>query len=130
MIDALTMMAQTIKPMMTPSAGDKIVRPSGERTILIGVDDVDWIEALQNYVRLHVGPATHVLHVPMNTIEGVLDPGRVLRIHRSHKVNVRRIAPLWSVAHGQYEVELKSGLRLQSGRTYGERLRRALANPF
>ena len=63
----------------------------------------------QNYVRLHVGPATHVLHVPMNTIEGVLDPGRFLRIHRSHIVNVRRIAQLWSVAHGQYVVELKSG---------------------
>jgi two-component system LytT family response regulator len=32
--------------------------------------------------------------------------------------------------HGQYEVELKSGQRLQSGRTYNERIRRALANPF
>ena len=38
----------------------------------------------------------------MNTIEGVLDPDRFLRIHRSHIVNVRRIAQLWSVAHGQY----------------------------
>jgi len=103
---------------------------SGERTILIGVDEVDWIEALQNYVRLHVGPATHVLHVPMNTMEDVLDPGRFLRIHRSHIVNVRRIAQLWSVAHGQCVVELKSGVRLQSGRTYGDRIRRALANPF
>ena len=91
---------------------------------------MDWIEALQNYVRLHVGPATHVLHVPMNTIEGVLDPDRFLRIHRSHIVNVRRIAQLWSVAHGQCVVELKSGVRLQSGRTYGDRIRRALSNPF
>ena len=46
---------------------------SGERTIFVPVDEVDWIEAFQNYVRLHAGAATHLLHVPMNTIEAVLD---------------------------------------------------------
>jgi two-component system LytT family response regulator len=103
---------------------------SGENTLFVPVHEVDWIEAFQNYVRLHVGAATHLLHVPMNTIEAVLDSNRFLRIHRSHIVNVRRIAQLWSLAHGQYAVELKSGQRLQSGRTYSERIRRVLTNPF
>jgi two-component system LytT family response regulator len=103
---------------------------SGENTFFVPVNEVDWIEAFQNYVRLHAGPATYLLHVPMNTIEGVLDANRFLRIHRSHIVNLRRIAQLWSIAHGQYAVELKSGQRLQSGRTYNERIRRALTNPF
>jgi two-component system LytT family response regulator len=103
---------------------------SGERTLFVPVEEVDRIEALQNYVQLHVGATTHLLHVPMNTIESVLDPGRFLRIHRSHIVNVQRIAQLWSLAHGQYVIELHSGQRLQSGRTYGERIRRALSNPF
>src|SRR5947207_895789 len=98
---------------------------SGERTIFVPVDEVDWVEAFQNYVRLHAGPTTHLLHVPLNTIETVLDSGRFLRIHRSHMVNLRRIAQLWSIAHGQYVIELKSGQRLQSARTYGERIRRA-----
>jgi two-component system LytT family response regulator len=103
---------------------------SGENTVFVPVNEVDWIEAFQNYVRLHVGPATYLLHVPMNTIEGVLDSNRFLRIHRSHIVNVGRIVQLWSIAHGQYAVELKSGERLQSGRTYSGRIRRALGNPF
>lgn len=103
---------------------------SGESTIFVPVTEVDWIEAFQNYVRLHAGGATYLLHVPMNTIEAVLDSNRFLRIHRSHIVNVRRIAQLWPIAHGQYAVELRSGQRLQSGRTYGEHIRRALANPF
>lgn len=103
---------------------------SGEGTIFVPVDEVDWIEACQNYVRLHAGPVTHLLHVPMNTIETALDSNRFLRIHRSHIVNVCKIAQLWSIAHGQYAVELKSGQRLQSGRTYSEQIRRALANPF
>jgi two-component system LytT family response regulator len=103
---------------------------SGERTMFVPLDEVDWIEAFQNYVRLHAGVATHLLHVPMNTIEGVLDGERFLRIHRSHIVNVRRIAQLWSIAHGQFVIELASGQRLQSGRTYGDRIRRVLSNPF
>ena len=45
-------------------------------------------------------------------------------------MNVQRIAQLWSIAHGQYVIELKSGQRLHSGRTYRERIRGALANPF
>jgi two-component system LytT family response regulator len=103
---------------------------SAENTIFVPVNEVDWIEAFQNYVRLHVGPATYLLHVPMNTIEGVLDSNQFLRIHRSYIVNVRRISRLWSLAHGQFAVELKSGQHLQSGRTYNERIRRMLTNPF
>src|SRR6476659_7990959 len=48
---------------------------SGERTIFVPVDEVERIEAFQNYVRLHAGQATHLLHVPMNTIERVLASG-------------------------------------------------------
>ena len=113
-----------------PRQPERFAVRSGERTIFVPVDEVDWIEAFQNYVRLHAGPAIHLLHVPMNTIEAVLGTDRFLRIHRSHIVNVRRIAQLWSIAHGQYVIELRSGHRLQSGRTYSERIRRALTNPF
>ena len=103
---------------------------SGERTLFVPIDDVDRIEAFQNYVQLHIGETTHLLHVPISTMEGVLDPEHFLRIHRSHIVNVQRIAQLWSLAHGQYVIELRSGQRLQSGRTYGDKIRRVLSNPF
>jgi two-component system LytT family response regulator len=103
---------------------------SGDRTIFLTVDDVEWIEAAQNYVRVHTGQATHLLHVPMNTLETCLDPQRFVRIHRSHIVNLQRIKQLWTLAHGQYVLELSSGERLQSGRTYGEKLRACLSNPF
>jgi two-component system LytT family response regulator len=103
---------------------------SGDGTIFVSVDEVDRIEALQNYVQLHAGEATYTLHVTMNTIESSLDPERFLRIHRSHIVNVQRIKRLSSLAHGLYSIELASGERLQSGRTYGEKIRSVLSNPF
>jgi len=123
----MTMLDAIAKP---PGKLERFAVRSGERTSFVPVEEVDWIEAYQNYVRLHAGPTTHLLHVPMNTIETVLDSGRFLRIHRSHIVNLRRIVQLCSIAHGQYVIELKSGQRLQSGRTYGERIRGALTNPF
>ena len=103
---------------------------SGERTIFLAMDEVEWIEASQNYVRIHAGTVTHLLHVPMNTLETSLDPERFLRIHRSSIVNVRRLKPVWTLAHGQYMLEMASGQRLQSGRTYGEKIRSLMSNPF
>jgi two-component system LytT family response regulator len=103
---------------------------SGEKTLFLPVDAIDRIEACQNYVQLRAGQTSHLLHVPMNTIEASLDPDTFLRIHRSHIVNVKQIKQVWSVAGGQYVLELHSGERLQSGRTYGDRIRALLSNRF
>ena len=103
---------------------------AGERTVFLAIEEVEWIEAAQNYVRVHAAGATHLLHVPMNTIETSLDPERFVRIHRSYIVSLQHVRQLWTLAHGKYVLELASGDRLQSGRTYGEKIRTLLSNPF
>ena len=113
-----------------PHRLERLAVRQGDRTVLVPVDEVDWVEALQNYVRVHAGQSTYVLHVPLSALEAALDPERFVRIHRSHIVNVRRIRQLWPFAHGQYLVELTSGQRLPTGRTYGEKIRRLVSNPF
>jgi two-component system LytT family response regulator len=105
------------------------VRSSG-KTVFVDVEDVDWIEAAENYAQLHVGRAGHLLHVTMNTIEKSLDPQIFVRIHRSIIVNVKCIKELQPAMHGEYVVTLKDGVRLQSGRAYNEKLRALTANPF
>jgi two-component system LytT family response regulator len=103
---------------------------SGEGTVFLTIDEVEWIEAAQNYVCVHAGQAKHLLHVAMNTIEESLDPERFVRIHRSYIVNVQFIKRLWTLPHRQYILELASGERLPSGRTYGEKIRTLMENPF
>src|SRR5262249_35454828 len=103
---------------------------SGDRTIFVAVEGVGGIEAAQNYVQVHAGAAGHPLHVPMNTIESSLHPERFVRIPRSFILHLRCIRQLWTLAHGQYVLELASGERLQSSRSYGERIRTLLSNPF
>jgi two-component system LytT family response regulator len=105
------------------------VRSAG-KTVFVDVDDIDWIDAAENYVQLHCGKTVHLLHVPMNTLERSLSPETFLRIHRSTIVNVGRIKDLQPGVHGEYVITLRSGVQLQSGRTYQEKLRALTANPF
>jgi two-component system LytT family response regulator len=105
------------------------VRSAG-KTVFVDIEEIDWMEAAENYVQLHTGRAEHLLHVTMNALEKSLDPELFLRIHRSVIVNVRRIKELQPVMHGEYVITLSNGVRLQSGRMYNEKLRALAANPF
>jgi two-component system, LytTR family, response regulator len=105
------------------------VKMSG-RTVFVDIGDIDWIEAAENYVELHAGRASHLLHVPLSTLEKALDPAQFIRIHRSTIVRIPRIVELLPGVHGEFVVVLADGTRLDSGRTYSERLRALAANPF
>jgi two-component system LytT family response regulator len=105
------------------------VRSAG-KTFFVDVDDIDWIEAAENYVQLHVGRAVHLLHVTMNALEESLHSETFVRIHRSIIVNVRRIKELQPALHGEYAITLRDGTRLQSGRAWNEKVKALTANPF
>jgi len=105
------------------------VRSAG-KTIFVEMKDVDWIEAAENYAQLHVGRSAHLVHVAMNTLEKSLDPEMFLRVHRSAIVNIARIRDLQPASHGEYMLTLTNGVRLQSSRTYNEKLKALAANPF
>jgi two-component system, LytTR family, response regulator len=100
------------------------------KTSFIEVDDVEWMQAAENYVQLHVGPAVHLLHVTMNRLEGTLDPEVFVRVHRSAIVNVRRIKELQAAQRGEYVIVLHSGVRIQSSRSYHPRMKALTDNPF
>jgi two-component system, LytTR family, response regulator len=109
---------------------NRIAILSAGKTSFIYVEDVDWIQAAENYVELHVAQASHLLHVAMNTLEKSLDPETFARIHRSFIVNLRRVTEIQPASHGEYVLRLHSGVRLQSGRTYHEKIKALIANPF
>lgn len=112
------------------SALKRLAVRSAGKTIFVDVEDIDWIEAAENYVQLHAGRAEHLLHVTMNTLEKSLDAELFLRIHRSVIVNVKRIKQMQPVMHGEFVITLENGVRLQSGRSYTERLKTLAENPF
>jgi two-component system, LytTR family, response regulator len=101
---------------------DRLVVKSGGRLFFLRTDEIDWVEAAGNYVRLHVGPTSHLLRETMNAIEGRLDPEKFFRIHRSRIVNMERIQELQPWLNGEYAVLLRTGTRLTLSRGYREKL--------
>ena len=96
----------------------RLVVPTGHRSVFIRTDQIDWIEAERNYIRLHVGGRAHLLRENLSRIEASLDPVKFCRIHRSTIVNIDRIQAVESLFRGEYVVVLHDGTKLTSGRSY------------
>ncbi len=101
----------------------RFVVRDGHRIRFIATEDVDWIDAAGNYVRLHVAGHSHLLRETMKSVEARLDPERFVRVHRSAIVNLERVVSMEPYFHGEYVLTLRDGTRLNSSRSQGARLR-------
>lgn len=100
----------------------RVAVKSRGRTFLFRVDQIDWIEAAGNYVRLHIGRERHLLRETMTGIEEKLDQRRFVRIHRSAIVNLERVRELQPTSHGDFTVILRDETRLTLSRVYRDRV--------
>jgi two-component system, LytTR family, response regulator len=100
---------------------ERLVVKSVGRVFFLKTDEIDWIEAAGNYVKLHVGRESHMIRETMNGIEAKLDPDKFLRIHRSTVVHIDRIRELQPMFSGDYAVILRDGNELALSRNYRER---------
>ena len=127
--DAQAGLDEQLKSMLTELRGEQpflsrfVVRSVG-RIVFVRAQDVDWIEAAGNYVRLRIGKESHLLRETMSSLETRLDPKVFARIHRSTIVNIDRIKELNHIFHGDYSVLLKDGTRLTLSRGYREQFER------
>jgi len=115
----------------------RAVRPAGEtlsrfvirsvgRVTIVPVDDVDWIEAEGDYVKLHTPGKVHLHRERMSVLEKNLDPSVFVRIHRSTIVRIARIRELRPLVNGDHLVVLHSGEQLSLSRTLREQVFTAL----
>ncbi|MGQ0561644.1 MAG: LytR/AlgR family response regulator transcription factor [Gemmatimonadota bacterium] len=105
---------------------ERLVARSNGRILIVRVEDVDWIEAAANYVRVHTGSRQYLVRATMTNLETRLDPDRFLRIHRSIIVRKDRIQELEPLFQGDYSITLLDGRRLTSSRGYRERIQQFL----
>lgn len=92
----------------------------------VEVDDIDWLEAAGNYVRLRVGNASHLIRASLTDLSTQLDPTWFVRIHRSTIVNVRRIREVQPWTAGDYVAILHDDRTLRVSRTYRDDLLKTL----
>jgi two-component system, LytTR family, response regulator len=116
--DQLSALLQELRPASQP---DRIAVKSDGRVVFVKASDIDWVEAADNYVSLHVGKDSHLLRETMTSIESRL-PKQFLRISRSTIVNTERIKELQPLFHGEYAVILRDGIRLTLSRSHRDKL--------
>lgn len=118
----LTALLADVRPEQKPKHLDRIAVKSSGRVVFVKVDEIDWVEAADNYVSLHVGAENHLHRETMASIEGQLPPEKFMRISRSTIVNMDRIKELQPLFHGEYTVILRNGTKLTLSRSYREKL--------
>jgi two-component system LytT family response regulator len=109
---------------------ERLVVKTAGRISFVAVEEIDWIEAADTYVRLHVRRESYLVRGTMGGLEARLAPNKFLRIHRSTIVNLNRVKELKPLFHGEYLVQLHDGTELTSGRSYRNKLRPLLENLF
>jgi two-component system, LytTR family, response regulator len=100
------------------AAERRLVIRAGGRVVFLETDEIEWIEAAANYVRLHAGKQSYLLRGSIGRIAERLDPAQFVRIHRSTIVNVANIKELQPCNSGEFMVILRSGKELSCSRGY------------
>lgn len=96
---------------------------TGGRYVIVRAADIAWIEAADNYVRLHTATDTHLFRATMAEMERMLDPRRFLRIHRSAIIAVEQVRAIDPWGLGEHQFVLHDGSRLTSSRGYRKAIR-------
>lgn len=112
---------------------ERLAVRDGERVRFVPLDEIEWFQGAENYVELHLARApaeTCLVQVTMSALERALDPARFARVHRSLIVQLARVSELRPISHGEYQLVMASGACLRTGRTYHERVKALLRNPF
>lgn len=84
----------------------------------IDAGQVDLIEAERDYMRLHVGGRSWLIHQTIKSLEARMDPDQFMRIHRSKMIRREGIVGLKHHGDGAWSVDLGEGGVHRIGRTY------------
>lgn len=117
----------------------KILKPAGnyperiavkenERIRFLNIENIDWISSQGNYIEIHSGREKFILRETMDGMERKLDPHKFLRLRRSTIIRIEQINELHPLFGGEFEVVLKSGVKLSSSRRYRKNLDAILKN--
>ncbi len=99
------------------------------RTVLLPVDEIDWIETHGNYLKVHAGRESHLIRATMQSLETKLNPEKFVRVHRSVIVNVEKVKEIYPRSNGDQDLVLQNGRQLMLSRNYRDKFFELLGNP-
>lgn len=96
------------------------------RTVLVRVDEIDWIEAANYCVKLHTPRRVYIIRESLKSLEQQLDPARFFRVSRSAIVNLDRVREIQPFARGSQVLILNDETRVSMSRNRRDALERLL----
>jgi two-component system, LytTR family, response regulator len=112
----------------TAGAGEEpcVLVKKRERTLVLRPDEIDFVEAYGDYVRVRSGDEAHLLRGTLGDMERKLSPAGFVRIHRSRLVNWQRVREFTADRDHDPVVVLKNGTRLDASPAYLRELQHRL----
>jgi two-component system, LytTR family, response regulator len=104
------------------------VREEG-RLVFLAAAEVSALVSRRNYVEVRAAGRRYRLRTPLSALEGRLEPGAFVRVHRSVLLRAARIAAIEPLLRGEYLVTMEDGATFTSTRVHRAALRRALGLP-
>ncbi|HCI59160.1 MAG: LytTR family transcriptional regulator DNA-binding domain-containing protein [Bacteroidetes bacterium] len=109
-----------------PDEKNRIVVKDGNRITIIPVDDVIYIEAYDDYVKVHIQNGFKLKKKTMSYYENTLDKSRFLRVHRSYIVNLSLITRIEQYEKTSHIALLKNGQKIPLSKQGYARLKSVL----
>jgi two-component system LytT family response regulator len=103
--------------------------PARDKSIVVDSAQIDWVEAADCHVSLHVGSATHLLRQTMDELEQQLDRHHFFRVHRSAIVNLDRVREIHPMFRGDCVLVLADGARVRLSRNRRREFEALFAQP-
>lgn len=97
-----------------------------DRTDVVAVADIDYIDVAGHYLCIHVGKQVHLVRGSLSELEERLDPALFARVHRSALVRLDRVKSLATRRNGDCDLVLADGAKLVMSRSYGDAVRARL----
>jgi len=111
---------------LSPGQNQRIVVKNGARIKIIPVHDVFYLEAADDYVKIHTADSYYLKNKTMAHFEKALDTQQFARCHRSYMVNVQHIVRIDPYEKDGHIAILKSGGKVPVSKTGYVKLRQVL----
>jgi two-component system, LytTR family, response regulator len=123
-VDRLEELLATLRP--APPYPERLLLKHEGTVVVVPAHDIDWVEAADNYVKVHARTGRYMVREPLKQIEAKLDPARFARAHRSAIVNLSRVKSLDPLTAGEHIITLTTGTRLTLSRGYRDHFKSRL----
>lgn len=97
---------------LSPSQQQRIVVKTGGKIKIIPMEDIHFLEAADDYVKIHTHNGAFLKNKTMNYFEQILDPAQFVRTHRSYILNVSQVTRIEPYEKDSHLCILQSGAQV------------------